>query len=143
MKNISLLLLLLTTFISCSKSETEEENTIPIPQELLGSWEFKGYFSHDIHDENGPVFFPVTNGSSVITFNNNNTFNQVLNNYLYSGTFTITNDNKLTMSYNSNPNGFTGGGSSKIITLTENELKISCYQGNYCDVDLYEKVASN
>ena len=46
MKNITLLLLLITTFISCSKSETEAENELetPIPEELIGTWEFKGIY---------------------------------------------------------------------------------------------------
>ena len=48
MKNITLLLLLITTFISCSKSETEAENELetPIPEELIGTWEFKGIYNN-------------------------------------------------------------------------------------------------
>jgi len=141
MKNIILTFLLITTLTACSKSETAEDTTIP--QKLIGSWQYKGYFSHDIYDENGPVFFPTTNGNSIITFNGDNTFNQVLNSEQYTGTFSVINGTKLTINYNPIPNGISGSGSTKIALLTENELRISCLGETPCDIDLYEKVVGD
>ena len=75
MKKITLLLLLITTFISCSKSENEEETAIP--QALIGTWQFKGIYTHDVLDENDmPIFTAYENGD-LITFNSDKTFSHI------------------------------------------------------------------
>lgn len=138
MKKSILIFFLATIFMSCSKNE--EETTIP--QELIGTWQFKGIYSHDVYDENNmPLYTPYENGD-LITFNNDNTFSHLLQGYQYSGTFTVINGNKLKMNYHSNSNGINNG-SSKITLLTENELRLSCLSEVSCDVSRYEKVASN
>jgi|APLak6261664116_1056043.scaffolds.fasta_scaffold26675_1 hypothetical protein len=145
MKNITLLLLLITTFISCSRSETKEEieEETPIPEELIGSWEFKGIYVHDVFDENNMPIFNAYENDDYITFNSDKTFSQLHQNYQYTGTFTVTNNNKLNFFYDSNPNGINNNGSTIISLLTETELRLSCLQENYCDVARYEKLPSN
>lgn len=145
MKNITLLLLLITTFISCSRSETKEEieEETPIPEELIGSWQFKGIYTHDVLDENDmPIFTAYENGD-LITFNSDKTFSHITQTYQYTGTFNITNNNKLNFYYDQNPTGINNNGSTKISVLTESELRLSCFQEPYCDVARYEKVPSN
>lgn len=145
MKKITLLLLLITTFISCSKSETNTEIEVEteIPQALIGTWEFKGIYVHNVFDENNMPIFNAYENNDYITFNSDKTFFQLHQNYQYTGTFTVTNNNKLNFFYDSNPNGINNNGSTKISVLTENELRLSCFQEPYCDVARYEKVPSN
>lgn len=141
MKNIVTLLFVITTFLGCSNNDEEKET--PIPQELIGTWQFKGIYSHDVYDENGlPLYTPYENGD-LITFNSDNTFSHLLQDYQYTGTFKVINSNKLNFHYNPNPNGINNDGSSKIIILTDNELRLSCLNENTCDVIRYEKVVSD
>ena len=60
----------------------------------------------------------------------------------YTGTFSVINGTNLTINYNPNPNGIVGG-RSKLILLTENIVKLSCFNEGLCDVSRYEKVASD
>ena len=139
MKNIFLILFIVSTVVSCSNSDTNENSIIP--QELIGTWQFKGIYSHDVVDENGmPIYTPYENGD-FITFYSNKTFIQILENNEYTGTFYVTNENKLTITYNPNQIGLnTDPSSSKIYSLSTNVLKLSCFDEGLCDITRYEKV---
>lgn len=141
MKKNILILLLVTTLIGCSKNETTEETSVPV--ELIGSWQFKGIYIHDVFDENDmPLYMAYENGD-IITYNSDNTFIHLLQNYQYTGTFSVVNSNILNLNYNPNPNGINNNGSSKITLLTENELRLSCLNEGPCDVIRYEKVVAD
>jgi len=141
MKKNILILLLVTTLIGCSKNETTEETSVPV--ELIGSWQFKGIYIHDVFDENDmPLYMAYENGD-IITYNSDNTFIHLLQNYQYTGTFSVVNSNILNLNYNPNPNGINNNGSSKITLLTENELRLSCFNEGLCDVIRYEKVVAD
>ena len=140
MKNIILIFLTVTTLLSCSNDKNQEDYTAP--PELLGTWQFKGIYAHDVYDENNmPLYTPYDNGD-LITYYENNTFIHILENVEYTGTFSVINGTNLTINYNPNPNGIVGG-RSKLILLTENIVKLSCFNEGLCDVSRYEKVASD
>ena len=140
MKKIILIFITVTTLLSCSNDKNQEDYTVP--PELLGTWQFKGIYAHDVYDENNmPLYTPYDNGD-LITYYENNTFIHILENVEYTGTFSVINGTNLTINYNPNPNGIVGG-RSKIILLTENIVKLSCFNEGLCDVSRYEKVASD
>ena len=142
MKNIFLLFFTVTTILSCSNSDTNENTTIPA--ELIGTWQFKGIYSFDQVDENDmPLYTPYENGD-YISFNENKTFTHILENNEYNGTFYVTNANKLTMTYNPNQIGLnTNPVSSNIYSLSTNILKLSCLEEGLCDIIRYEKIEPN
>ena len=140
MKKIILIFITVTTLLNCSNDKNQEDYTAP--PELLGTWQFKGIYAHDVYDENNmPLYTPYDNGD-LITYYENNTFIHILENVEYTGTFSVINGTNLTINYNPNPNGIVGG-RSKLILLTENIVKLSCFNEGLCDVSRYEKVASD
>ncbi len=145
MKNITLLLLLITTFISCSKSETEAEIELEttIPQELIGSWQFKGIYTHDVHDENDmPIFTAYQNGA-ITSYRDDKTFTHQLGEINYSGDYKIISNNIIKLSYIEPSTNSLISGSNKITMLTNSVLETSCVNETSCDTYRYEKVPSN
>lgn len=139
MKKSILIFFLVTAFMSCSKNE--EETTIP--QELIGTWQFKGIYSHDVYDENNmPLYTPYENGA-LTTYFENNTFTHQLENVSYTGTFSVTNDMILKLKYYQSSTNSIIKSSDKISKLTDNVLEITCVSSDLCDTYRYEKVASN
>lgn len=145
MKKITLLLLLITTFISCSKSETNTEIEVEteIPQALIGTWQFKGIYTHDVHDENDmPIFTAYENGA-VTSYFEDKTFTHQLGETNYSGTYKIISNNIIKMSYFQPSTNTIINGSNQITLLTNSVLEISCVTEISCDTYRYEKVPSN
>lgn len=66
MKNIFLLFFTVTTILSCSNSDTNENTTIPA--ELIGTWQFKGIYSFDVVDENDMPLYTAYENGGFITF---------------------------------------------------------------------------
>lgn len=141
MKNIVTLLFVITTFLGCSNNDEEKET--PIPQELIGTWQFKGIYSHDVYDENGlPLYTPYENGS-ITTYFEDNTFTHTLENENYSGTYSVINGNILKTSYFQPLTNSIIEGTQEIFLLTDNVLEIKCVSSDLCDTFRYEKVESN
>lgn len=141
MKNIFLLLFTITTFFSCSNSVTNEDTNIP--QELIGTWQFKGIYSYDVVDENNmPLYTPYENGS-LTTYFENNTFTHTLENENYTGTYSVINTRILNTSYFQTLTNSTIEGSQEITLLTDNILEVKCVSSDLCDTFRYEKIAQN
>ncbi|NMH24358.1 hypothetical protein [Flavobacterium solisilvae] len=142
MKNIFLLFFTVTTILSCSNSDTNENTTIPA--ELIGTWQFKGIYSFDVVDENDMPLYTAYENGGFITFYENKNFKQIIDNLEYTGMFSVNNANKLILTYDPNQIGLsTEPGNSKIYFLSENVLKLSCFDDGLCDIIRYEKIEPN
>ena len=142
MKKIFFTLFTVATLFSCSNNSTNEDNTVPA--ELIGTWQFKGIYSFDVVDENDMPLYTAYENGGFITFYENKNFKQIIDNLEYTGMFTVTNANKLTLTYNPNQIGLsTEPKSSKIYFLSENVLKLSCFDDGLCDIVRYEKIEPN
>ncbi len=140
MKNFVTLLFVITTLLSCSNNNKEDTT---IPPELIGTWQFKGTYSHDVYDENGqPLYTPYENGS-ITTYFEDNTFTHALENENYSGTYSVINGNILKTSYFQPLTNSIIEGTQEISLLTDNVLEIKCVSSDLCDTFRYEKVESN
>ena len=141
MKNIILIFLTVTTLLSCSNDKNQEDYTIP--PELIGTWQFKGIYAHDVYDENNmPLYTPYEN-DALLTYFENNTFTNVLEDASYTGTYTVINSLIIKSTHLQASTNTTIQGSNKISLLTENILEIKCVSGDLCDTYRYEKVASD
>ena len=138
MKNIVFTLFIVITFLGCSSSSNEQDTTIP--SELIGTWQFKGFYTFDVYGENGmPLFTPYEDGS-LTTYFENNTFTHTVENEEITGTYSVINNSILNISYFQAISNSTIEGSEEITLLTENVLEVKCIGTDLCDTFRYEKV---
>lgn len=138
--NILILLVFMTTLLSCSNNNNAKEESNTIPQELIGTWQFKGIYTHDVVGENGLPLYTAYDNGALTTYYENNTFTHVLENESYTGTYSVTNNIILKTSHFQPSTNSTIEGSNEISLLTENVLEIKCVSSDLCDTYRYEKV---
>lgn len=144
MKKIFYILLVFTIILlGCSNDNNtkQEENTIP--PELIGTWQFKGIYTHDVVGENGLPLYTAYENGALTTYYDNNTFTHVLENDNYAGTFSIINNTILNTSHFQPLTNSIIESSNEISLLTENVLEIKCVSSDLCDTFRYEKVLPN
>lgn len=116
MKKIILILVSITTFISCTKNDTEEIIKNTIPKELIGKWQYVEEL-----DYNPPGPYLITNGI-IINLKADGTFNSTLydNSNNINGTYTISTDSIIT--YNNEINNIIQIKKQKLSSYSANEL---------------------
>ena len=143
MKKSILILIVTLSLISCTSSN-ENENTNIIPNELLGTWKFVGYYDDNGNEPNGSNYHPIENGGYT-TFKNDNTLLSGINSDITTiGTFSVSNDMIITFNYNATSINPSSTYDEKILVLTDSVLEYrTTIDAPLFDIYRYEKVNPN
>lgn len=132
--------MLTLSLIGCSKNSNDENISNPIPQNLIGTWKFVGYYSDTINPETGTNYYPFANGEFT-RFNENGTYSNAVTNTIL-GTYTVVNDVITFNSYatSSNP---ASSSEEKIHLLTNDVLEhYTNINTPLFDIYRYEKIST-
>ena len=145
MKKLILIAVVLVSIISCSTSNSNETEDSIIPENLIGSWQYVGYFTpYDISQTPGANFYPIANGG-ITNYYSNASFDHTVENKTFSGNFSVSSNSILTFKELFSSIGAPQTNKVKIVTLTENVLELSCVNANgfeACDIQRYEKIVT-
>ncbi len=121
MKKIILILVSITTLISCSKTSTDDNLINNTPQNLIGTWKNVGYYNDEIDPITNSTYHPITDGI-VVKYNNTGIFViTYVNGDVNNGTFSVSNDSIITH-YNNAIINIQSITTQKLTYLSENEM---------------------
>ena len=137
-----IILIAVFAIIGCTNNSESKTNNLT-PKNLIGTWKFVGYYTANDIEIPNENFHSIENGGTT-SYYDNNTFDSNIENTIYNGTYSISNDLVLNLIYNqTSPNGPTGGGSCKISLLSNTVLETTCLTNSEtidCEVYRFEKV---